>query len=223
MSLKTKSEKRKFKGSNRERNIRNILWETMERWFPEISQELLTSPLSKCQSPARSNDANIHYLASTCRVCDIVSYYLWIKALHSTSWKTLPVTAYAPKKCHTHPKATDVGFSEAKSQVFFFFLTFCWSKVTCFLESWPPGKLIASSGDEKSGMVPAQNEQVIFSGGGTHCWGWCQGKWEPPGCTLEGRLWAEAIAKVWIDCPSFMNCYLLGSEEDMTTHSSILP
>ena len=115
--------KKKFKGSNKERNIRNILWETMERWFPEISQELLTSPLSKCQSPARSDDANTHHLASTCRVCDIVSYHLWIKALHSTSWKTLPVTAYAPKKCHTHPKATDVGFSEATSQggVFFFF------------------------------------------------------------------------------------------------------
>jgi len=93
----------------------------MERWFPEISQELLTSPLSKCQSPARSDDANTHHLASTCWVCDIVSYHLWIKALHSTSWKTLPVTAYAPKKCHTHPKATDVGFSEAKSQGWFFF------------------------------------------------------------------------------------------------------
>ena len=90
----------------------------MERWFPEISQELLTSPLSKCQSPARSDDANTHHLASTCWVCDIVSYHLWIKALHSTSWKTLPVTAYAPKKCHTHPKATDVS---PRVGFFFFF------------------------------------------------------------------------------------------------------
>lgn len=95
---------------------------------------------------------------------------------------------------------------------FFFFLTFYWSDITCFLESWPLEKFIASSGDDKSGTVPAQRMNRRYSvEAGLKAEGGGGARWKQLLCFRGKSDSQQRPSQLYRnDCSSFTSCYLLG-------------
>lgn len=147
--------------------------------IPRNALGLLTSPSSKCQSPARPKRLTRAILQNPAGPTT-----LFHTVLHS-----LPVMAYARKNCHTPPKATDGG-SQRPGPSLFVLSRFCHHFVGPMqTASWPQGKFTASSGDDRSAWCQhREGPGVIWLGRDLGGGGWGPGgeRTSEEGVSLSG-------------------------------------